>query len=110
MAHDHHSVAGESHGSTKDYVVGFVLSVILTVIPFAIVMNPVMSKAATLFTIVAFAVVQIYVHLVYFLHMNTSSAQRWNTVAFVFTILITIIVVALSIWIIWSMHYYMMAN
>jgi len=28
----------------------------------------------------------------------------------VFTILITIIVVALSIWIIWSMHYYMMAN
>ncbi|WP_437881331.1 cytochrome o ubiquinol oxidase subunit IV [Pseudomonas sp. LRF_L74] len=110
MAHDHHSSAGASHGSTKDYVTGFVLSVILTVIPFALVMHPVMPQAATLLTVVGLAVVQIFVHLVYFLHMNTSSEQRWNTVAFVFTVLITIIVVALSIWIIWSMHHYMMTN
>ncbi|WP_462381637.1 cytochrome o ubiquinol oxidase subunit IV [Pseudomonas sp. Marseille-QA0892] len=111
MAHDHHTTsAGASHGSAKSYMVGFVLSVILTVIPFGLVMHPIMSPAATLFTIVGFGVVQIFVHLVYFLHMNTSSEQRWNTVAFVFTVLISIIVVVLSIWIIWSMHFYMMTN
>jgi cytochrome o ubiquinol oxidase operon protein cyoD len=110
MAHDHHSPAGADHGSAKSYMTGFILSVILTVIPFAIVMHPIMTPGATLLTIVGFGLVQILVHLVYFLHMNTSSAQRWNTVAFVFTVLITIIVVVLSIWIIWSMHYYMMAH
>ena len=112
MAHDHHHTnsAGADHGSAKSYMTGFILSVILTVIPFALVMNPIMSPAATLFTAVGLGVVQILVHLVYFLHMNTSSEQRWNTVAFVFTVLITIIVVVLSIWIIWSMHYYMMTN
>ena len=37
MSHDHNS-AGASHGNTKQYTIGFILSVILTVIPFGMVM------------------------------------------------------------------------
>ena len=49
--------------------------------------------------ILAFAVVQVFVHIVYFLHMDRSAEQRWNVLAFAFTILILVIVVAGSIWI-----------
>lgn len=34
------------------------------------------------------AVVQVLVHLVCFLHMNTKSDEGWNMTAFVFTVLI----------------------
>ncbi|NHC60340.1 cytochrome o ubiquinol oxidase subunit IV [Paenalcaligenes suwonensis] len=110
MSHSSTSRAGESHGSAKSYGIGFVLCVILTVIPFALVMNPVLSKPATMLIVVAFAVVQVIVQLVFFLHMNRSSENGWNLASFVFTLVILFIVIALSIWIIWSMHYHMMIN
>jgi cytochrome o ubiquinol oxidase operon protein cyoD len=41
-----------------------------------------------LVTVIAItAVAQVLVQLVYFLHMNTSSEQRWNLIAFIYTIL-----------------------
>ncbi|KHN90866.1 cytochrome o ubiquinol oxidase subunit IV [Pectobacterium actinidiae] len=52
--------------------------------------------------------VQILVHLVYFLHLNTSSEERWNVVALVFAVLIIAIVVVGSIWIMMSAHHNMM--
>ncbi|MBD9250723.1 MAG: cytochrome o ubiquinol oxidase subunit IV, partial [Cronobacter sakazakii] len=60
--------------------------------------------------VVATAVVQILVHLVCFLHMNASSEERWNLVAFVFTLLIIAIVVVGSIWIMWNLNYNMMVH
>ncbi|TWI53346.1 cytochrome o ubiquinol oxidase operon protein cyoD [Pseudomonas duriflava] len=112
MANEHGHVvhAGSSHGSTKSYIIGFILSVILTVIPFGLVMYPTLSESATLIVIWVMAIVQIFVHLGFFLHMNTSSEQRWNVVAFAFTILITVIVVAGSLWIIHGMHSNMLAH
>lgn len=102
--------AGESHGSARSYNTGFLLCVFLTVIPFALVMHPVLSRPATLLVAVAFAVVQLVVQLVYFLHMSRSSEGGWNLISFVFTLVILFIIVALSIWIIWSMHYNMMIS
>jgi cytochrome o ubiquinol oxidase operon protein cyoD len=49
--------------------------------------------------ILVLAVVQVFVHIVYFLHMDRSAEQRWNVLAFSFTILILVIVVAGSVWI-----------
>ncbi|STQ81565.1 Cytochrome o ubiquinol oxidase protein CyoD [Hafnia alvei] len=76
----HHSTDnnGASHGSAKSYMIGFILSVILTVIPFWMVMEGTASHQTILITVVAMAVIQIFVHLVYFLHMNTSSEERWK--------------------------------
>ena len=96
------TVAGESHASIKSYVIGFVLSVILTAIPFGLVMNTGhygFSIETVLAAILALAVVQVFVHMVYFLHMDRSAEQRWNVVAFAFTLLILVIVVAGSIWV-----------
>jgi len=95
------TVAGESHASVKSYVIGFVLSVILTAIPFGLVMNQGggFSSDVVLAAVLLFAVVQVFVHVVYFLHMDRSAEQRWNVVAFAFTALILVIVVSGSVWI-----------
>ncbi|WP_029044009.1 MULTISPECIES: cytochrome o ubiquinol oxidase subunit IV [Cupriavidus] len=110
MANHATTRAGESHGSARSYNIGFALSAILTVIPFALIMHPVLSRPATLLLAVAFAVAQLVVQLVFFLHMNRSSEGGWNLISFVFTLVILFIIVALSVWIIWSMHYNMMIN
>jgi cytochrome o ubiquinol oxidase operon protein cyoD len=95
------TVAGESHASVKSYMIGFVLSIILTAIPFGLVMDQTHGfRAGTLLAaILVFAVVQVFVHVVYFLHMDRSAEQRWNVLAFGFTVMILVIVVSGSVWI-----------
>lgn len=68
------------------------------------------SPAVILGTILAMAVVQVLVHLVCFLHMNTKSDEGWNMTAFVFTVLIIAILVVGSIWIMWNLNYNMMMH
>ncbi|WNR83410.1 cytochrome o ubiquinol oxidase subunit IV [Escherichia coli] len=102
--------SGASHGSVKTYMTGFILSIILTVIPFWMVMTGAASPAVILGTILAMAVVQVLVHLVCFLHMNTKSDAGWNMTAFVFTVLIIAILVVGSIWIMWNLNYNMMMH
>lgn len=108
MSHSPTDHAGASHGSAKSYLIGFILSVILTVIPFGMVMAGSASHNLLIAAVIGCAVVQIVVHLVYFLHLNTSSEQRWNVVALVFAILIIAIVVVGSIWIMMNAHHNMM--
>jgi cytochrome o ubiquinol oxidase operon protein cyoD len=95
------TVAGESHASVKSYMIGFVLSIILTAIPFGLVMDQThgFTTDTILAAILVLAVVQVFVHVVYFLHMDRSAEQRWNVVAFAFTVMILFIVVAGSVWI-----------
>jgi cytochrome o ubiquinol oxidase operon protein cyoD len=42
--------------------------------------------------------------------LNTSSSERWNLVAFVFTALIIAILVIGSIWIMWNLNQNMMVH
>ena len=99
---------GASMGSLKSYLTGFVLSLILTAIPFAMVMSGAWSTAAALAGIFSAGLVQILVHLYYFLHLDTSSAARWNLVAMIITLLIMILYVGGTFWIMWSLYYRMM--
>ena len=102
--------SGASHGSVKSYATGFILSVILTAIPFWLVMNPILAKSTTLAIVLLTAVIQVVVHLVYFLHMNSKSDEGWNLTAFIFTVIIIAIVVVGSIWIMWNLNYNMMMH
>jgi len=109
MSHSN-ELGGAQHGSVKTYMVGFILSVILTGIPFWMVMDGSASHPTILGVILVSAVVQIMVHLVCFLHMNTSSSERWNVVALAFTVLIIAILVVGSIWIMWNLNLNMMVG
>ncbi|WP_299665714.1 cytochrome o ubiquinol oxidase subunit IV [uncultured Psychromonas sp.] len=98
-----------SHGSVKTYLIGFVLSVILTAIPFYVVISGDFSKVTTLWSIVILAIVQIWVHLKYFLHLNFITENgRLNSFSFLFSAMIIIMVVGLSIWIIYASNAMMM--
>jgi len=99
---------GVSRGSLKSCLTGFVLSLILTAIPFSLVMNGTWSSPATLAGICSAGTVQVLVHLYYFLHLDTSSAARWNVLAMIFTLLIMVLFVGGTIWIMSSLHYRMM--
>lgn len=99
---------GAAHGSVKSYMIGFIVSIILTAIPFWMVMEHVASHSTTMAVIVICAVVQVVVHLIYFLHLDSKSEGGWNMVATVFAALIILIVVIGSLWIMWNLNYNMM--
>jgi cytochrome o ubiquinol oxidase operon protein cyoD len=47
---------------------------------------------------------------VYFLHLDRSAAQRNNVIAFAFATLVILLLVGLSVWIMFSIHTFMMAK
>ena len=95
---------GHAHGSLKGYLIGFGLSVVLTAIPFWLVMTGALdSKAATAVSVMAFAAVQIVVHMVYFLHMNARSEGGWSLMALIFTIVIVVIALSGSLWVMYHL-------
>ena len=105
--HGNHSGHLAAHGAThRQYMVGFLLAIILTAIPFALVMSH--SVAGTPLLIAGFAVAQIVVHVVYFLHVNSSEGQRWNLVALIYTAIVVGIIIGGSIWIMHHLYLNMM--
>ncbi|MCW8356934.1 cytochrome o ubiquinol oxidase subunit IV [Marinomonas pontica] len=103
-----HSSEAHSHGSVKSYLTGFIWSVILTGIPFWMVMTEAFDKGPTYITIVVLAVIQIFVHLKYFLHLDFSEQGKLDTYSFIFSAVIIVMVVALSVWIIYASNAMMM--
>ncbi len=106
--HDEHG-APYVHVSLRGYVVGFVLSVILTAIPFWLVMNGVIADSGTTaLVILGFAAVQIVVHMVYFLHLDAKSEGGWNMLSTIFTLVIVVIMLAGSLWVMHHLNTNMM--
>jgi cytochrome o ubiquinol oxidase operon protein cyoD len=99
---DHHDTL---HITVGGYVTGFVLAVILTAIPFWLVMGNVLpSKGLTIFVILALAMVQIYVHMVFFLHMTSSAEGGWTWMSLLFTLVLLVITLSGSIWIMYHLN------
>ena len=96
------------HATAKGYLVGFVLAVILTAIPFWLVMAKVLPPEATKFIILGFAAVQVVVHMVYFLHLNAKVEGGWSMLATIFTLIVVVIMLAGSIWVMYHMNANMM--
>jgi len=96
-------------GSLRGYLTGFVLAAILTIIPFWLVMGHVFdNRWLTITLVLILAVVQIFVHIVYFLHLDTHSEGGWNMMAFIFTIVLVVIVLGASIWVMYNENANMM--
>ena len=105
----HHADDGAPHGTRRDYMVGFALSVVLTAIPFWLVMSGVIqSKTVTGFLVMGFALVQIVVHMVYFLHMNSKSEGGWTVMAMLFTVVVIVITLSGSLWVMYHLNANMM--
>jgi len=104
---DHHEEA--PHGSLKGYATGFILAAILTAVPFWLVMErPLVGTALTGFLVVAFAAVQIVVHMIFFLHMNARSEGGWTFMALMFTLVVVVITLAGTLWVMYNLNTNMM--
>ena len=106
--HDAHGHA-PAHGSRKTYLIGFGLSVVLTAIPFWLVMSGVLGNPqATAYTIMGFALAQVLVHMVCFLHLNSRSESGWTMMALIFTVVMVAIALIGSLWVMYHMNANMM--
>ncbi|WP_375270808.1 cytochrome o ubiquinol oxidase subunit IV [Sphingomonas sp.] len=107
--HHDHVDGGAAHGSRSSYVTGFVLSVILTAIPFGLVMSGVIADKSVVAGIcMVLAIVQIVVHMIYFLHMNRKSEAGWTLMSLIFTVIIVVIALTGSLWVMFHMNQNMM--
>ncbi|SHE33777.1 cytochrome bo3 quinol oxidase subunit 4 [Loktanella atrilutea] len=108
-SHDTHDHAAHDHGTIRSYVTGFVLAVILTVIPFYVVMTGGLpSRDLTVFVVLATATVQIVVHMYYFLHMKPGTEGGWSMISLIFTLIILGIMLAGSVWVMYHLNANMM--
>ena len=98
----------QGHGTRRSYLIGFLLSVVLTGIPFWLVMSGALDNQTTAIMITAFAVVQILVHTVCFLHVDTRAQGGWTLMAYAFTAVIVLIVIVGSLWIMYHINTNMM--
>lgn len=103
-----HNIPGAGHGTLTSYIIGFILSILLTIIPYMLVINHVISTDAIIIAVVVLGIVQLLVQLIFFLHLNTSNDGRSTLLSFAFTFLILAILVAGSLWIMWNLNYNMM--
>ena len=104
-----HDFLTTHEGSLKGYLTGFVLAAILTVIPFWLVMGGVFTDSRTAgIVLLAIGAVQVVVHMIYFLHMNTKSEGGWTMLALIFTLLLVAIALAGSLWVMHHLNVNMM--
>jgi cytochrome o ubiquinol oxidase operon protein cyoD len=97
------------HISLSGYMTGFVLSVILTTIPFWLVMGKVFEKSSTTaLVLLLLGAVQIVVHMIYFLHMNAKSEGGWNMLALMFTLILVVITLSGTLWVMFHLNSNMM--
>lgn len=111
MSRKHEVIVARHHprqGSLKSYTVGFVLSIILTLLPFYIVVNEMVSGWSLVASLFGFAFAQLLVQLQFFIHLGEESKPRWNLIMFLSMALFLLIVVIGSIWVMNSLNYNMM--
>lgn len=89
------SVAAQVRG----YVIGLVLAGVLTGASFYVLHGSLIWSPAIPVALVALAVAQMGVHLVFFLHITTGPDNTNNVLALAFGVLIVLLVLVGSLWI-----------
>ncbi|WP_374625889.1 cytochrome o ubiquinol oxidase subunit IV [Pandoraea sp.] len=107
--HDHDHADEGPHSTLRGYATGFILSVVLTAIPFWFVMGGVFEKSSSTAIMILFlGAIQIVVHMIYFLHMNGRSEGGWNLLSLIFTIVLVVITLSGSLWVMYHLNQNMM--
>jgi cytochrome o ubiquinol oxidase operon protein cyoD len=97
-----------SIGSLKNYITGFLLALILTLLAYFLVTQKIYTSYNQIIAIISgLAIVQLFVQLIFFLHLGRESKPRWNVTVFVFAALVVVIIIVGSIWIMNNLNYNM---
>jgi cytochrome o ubiquinol oxidase operon protein cyoD len=101
-----HITRSTSHLSS--YIVGFVLSIALTIIAYIFVVYHLLPSVGLMVVLAVTASVQVIVQLIFFLHLGRGEGSRWKIVTFALALLVVAILVVGSIWIMNNLNYNMM--
>ena len=85
------------HGSVTSYITGFILSIILTVVPYFMVKNQVIEGRLLLISVLAIALAQMFIQMFFFLHLGRGPKPFYNIVFFAATSGMIILVVGASL-------------
>lgn len=91
-------------------IIGFIASIILTLIAFLIIVYPDFFHVRTdtnILFLLALAVLQFIFQSICFLHVMGEKGPRWNLVVYVSTLSIVLIIVVFSIWVMNHLNYRM---
>lgn len=91
----------------KKYITGFILSIILTLTAFLLVMQNLLSGPALVLVILGLALIQLWVQLIFFLHLDLEKGPRWNLAIFISTVGIVLLLVVGSLVIMKNLNYRM---
>ena len=94
--------------TARRYLTGLSLALVLTAIPFGLVYFRLAGEGATLAVIAAAALIQVAVHLRYFLGIDLKRTPRENLLALAFAAVLIFIMVGGSLWIMFDLHARMM--
>jgi len=83
----------------RGYLTGFCLALILTLIPFALIVWDVFEYSTTLIVLGVFALVQILVHLRFFLHIDLTRQKREDLQLILFSTLLLVMMAIGTVWI-----------
>ena len=90
------------------YIIGFVLSLGLTMVAYFMVVDGLLSGITLILALGALALLQMLVQLIFFLHLGDEVGPRYKLASFVFMAGILLIIVVGSIWIMNNLNYNMM--
>ncbi len=109
---ENHTTASEGvgHGSVASYIVGYVLSIIFTVIAFYIVMEHTLSTMATATTLGVLAALQVIVQSMFFLHVSIAPEKRVDLVSYTFSLFVAIVIVFGTLFVMHNASYNMMSR
>jgi cytochrome o ubiquinol oxidase operon protein cyoD len=94
--------------SITPYLIGLGLAVVLTAISFGLAATGALPRPTTLIIIAVAAVIQVLVHLRFFLHISLSTTPRENLIALAFAALLICIMLGGSFWIMFDLYHRMM--
>jgi cytochrome o ubiquinol oxidase operon protein cyoD len=91
----------------RGYVTGLIAAIVLTVIPFGAVAVGIPTGTA-LWIIMVLGLIQIVVHVHYFLHVDLNPERRPELHLLLFSVLLLFIMAVGTLWVVFNMNYRMM--
>lgn len=94
----------------RSYVIGYILSIYLTLSAYFVVTNHLSVKWILIVIIVGLALIQFAVQLFFFMHMGNEAKPRFKFMVFGMMIAIVLILVFGSLWIMSNLNYRQMPS
>ena len=106
---DFNEIRKEWHGSLQAYLIGFGLSLLLTFAAFLLVLyRSQVTREVVILTLIGLALMQAIAQVLFFLHVGEEAKPRWETMVFLFMVLILLIIVGGTLWIMTNLNHRVM--